>query len=238
MKKRTKIIFCILAAVLAVALIAFAVVYFAVLRPERLKQEELQRQIREYYETKVARYEEENEAYDDFEVDVAFIGDSLTDGYDLERFYPQYVTSNRGIGGDTTYGLQARMKVSVYDLKPKVVVMLIGGNNLDTMFEDYEELIVGMRENLPQTRIVLVSLTAMGGNWAHKNQKAAYHNVTIRKLADRYDCSFVDLFTPLFDETTGEIYQAYTNDGVHLTEQGYQVYTDALTPVLDTLLAE
>lgn len=238
MKKRTKIIFCILAAVLAVALIAFAVEYFAVLRPERLKQEELQRQIREYYETKVARYEEENEAYDDFEVDVAFIGDSLTDGYDLERFYPQYVTSNRGIGGDTTYGLQARMKVSVYDLKPKVVVMLIGGNNLDTMFEDYEELIVGMRENLPQTRIVLVSLTAMGGNWAHKNQKAAYHNVTIRKLADRYDCSFVDLFTPLFDETTGEIYQAYTNDGVHLTEQGYQVYTDALTPVLDTLLAE
>ena len=236
MKKR--LIWIITACVWAVALIAGLIIYFAVLRPKQLEQEQFAQAVQAYRAEKSQKYQAENDQRSDFEVDVAFIGDSLTDGYDLERFYPQYVTSNRGIGGDTTYGLQARMKVSVYDLKPKVVVMLIGGNNLDTMFEDYEELIVGMRENLPQTRIVLVSLTAMGGNWAHKNQKAAYHNVTIRKLADRYDCSFVDLFTPLFDETTGEIYQAYTNDGVHLTEQGYQVYTDALTPVLDTLLAE
>ena len=52
------------------------------------------------------------------------------------------------------------MQVSVYDLKPKVVVMLIGANNFDTMFDNYESLLQGLQENLPDTKVVLLSLTA------------------------------------------------------------------------------
>ncbi|MBR2322966.1 MAG: lipolytic protein G-D-S-L family, partial [Clostridia bacterium] len=61
--------------------------------------------MQEYYDAKIATYIDENEKYDDYEVDVAFLGDSLTDGYDLEKYYPQYLVLNRGIGGETTFGL-------------------------------------------------------------------------------------------------------------------------------------
>lgn len=67
-------------------------------------------------------------------MDVAFIGYSLTDRYDLEEYYPQYVTANRGINGDTTFDIEKRLQISLYNLKPKVAVMLIGVNNPDTMF--------------------------------------------------------------------------------------------------------
>ena len=194
--------------------------------------------VQEYYGAKLARYEEENAKYADFEVDVAFLGDSLTDGYDLERYYPQYVTANRGIGGETTIGLEQRMQVSVYDLQPKVAVMLIGGNNLGTMFDNYERILQGMKENLPNTEIVLLSLTAMGREWARKNEIAAYNNVKIKLLAEKYGYRYVDLFTPLFDLDANELKPEYTVDGAHLTHEGYEVVTAQVTPVLEEILGK
>mgnify|MGYP003297907874 CR=1 FL=1 len=154
---------------LALALITLVIVYFTVILPEKREEEKLQEAVRAYRAAKLEQYEQENAEYDDYEVDVAFIGDSLTDGYDLAKYYPQYITANRGIGGDTTFGLEERLQVSLYDLKPKVVVMLIGANNMDSMLENYESILKGLQENLPESKIVLLSLTAMGGeHWGAK----------------------------------------------------------------------
>ena len=172
-------------------------------------------------------------------MDVAFIGDSLTDGYDLKKYYPQYVTANRGIGGDTTFGLEQRLQVSLYDLKPKVVVMLIGANNMDSMFDNYESILISLKENLPDSKIVLLSLTAMGGeHWGRKNELAAYNNVKIKLYAEKYGFTFIDLFSALYDVEIGEVYEGYTVDGGHFTHEGYVVVTDQITPVLEELLGK
>ncbi len=235
MKKR-KIIFITVISALILAVLSCASCFLVDHWQKKEKEAENARIFQEYYEGKLALFQGENETCADYEIDVAFLGDSLTDGYDLARYYPQYVTANRGISGDRTHWLESRLKISVYDLKPKVVVMLIGGNNLNTMFENYEDILIGLRDNLPQTKVVLVSLTAMGRSLASKNHLASYNNVIIKKLATKYAFSFVDLYTPLFDEATGEIHVNYTTDGAHLTPLGYQVFTDVLTPTLETLL--
>ena len=222
---------------LALALITLAIVYFTVILPEKREEEKLQEAVRAYRAAKLEQYEQENAEYDDYEVDVAFIGDSLTDGYDLAKYYPQYVTANRGIGGDTTFGLEERLQVSLYDLKPKVVVMLIGANNMDSMLENYESILKGLQENLPESKIVLLSLTAMGGeHWGRKNQLAAYNNVSIKLLAQKYNFAFVDLYSALYDVSIGEVYEGYTIDGGHFTHEGYTVVTAQVTPVLEKLL--
>ena len=225
--------------ILAAALVIGAVVYFAVILPKQRKDEEWARQVQEYRNAKMEQYRKENAEFQDFEVDVAFLGDSLTDGYDLAKYYPQYVTANRGIGGDTTFDLEKRLEVSVYDLQPKVAVMLIGANNTDTMFENYENILMGLQENLPDTEIVLLSLTAMGGEvWGSKNQLAAYNNVTIKLLAEKYGFTFVDLYTPLYDVSIREVYEGYTVAGGHFTHEGYEVVTAQITPVLEQLLKD
>ena len=114
-------------------------------------------QVAAYRAEKMATYEAENEQYADYEVDVAFLGDSLTDGYDVKRYYPQYLVSNRGIGGETTVGLEERMQVSLYDLKPKVAVMLIGANNMDEMMDNYEDLL-RVRELYEKSNLVNPSI--------------------------------------------------------------------------------
>lgn len=235
LKKRCLIPLC----ALVLAMVVLAVVYFAVILPEKKEKEEREAIFRGYYTAKLEQYERENAEYEDYEVDVAFIGDSLTDGYDLSTYYPQYVTANRGIGGDTTFGLEERLQVSLYDLKPKVVVMLIGANNMDTMLENYESILQGLKENLPESKIVILSLTAMGGeHWGRKNQLAAYNNVSIKLLAQKYDYAYVDLYSVLYDVSIGEVYEGYTTDGGHFTPKGYTVVTDTITPVLKELLGK
>ena len=139
------------------------------------------------------------------------------------------------IGAGVVGGMIAR-ELSAYDLKPKVAVLLIGTNNLDSMLEDYEDILVGLRENLPNTKIVVVSLSAFGGDFAQRNPLAAYNNVIIEKLTQKYGCAFVDIYSPLMDMESGELRAEYTTDGVHFTAQGYEVITAALTPPIDAAL--
>lgn len=203
---------------------------------QKRKRLEHEAQVAQYRESKMTMYAAENEQYADYEVDVAFLGDSLTDGYDLQSHYPQFLVANRGIGGDTSLDLEGRLETSLYELKPKVAVMLIGGNNPKTMLENYESILRGFRDNVPDTRIILLSMTSMGGDWGVHNGEAERNNLQIQKLAKEYGFAFVDLYYPLQDPQTGEIRPEYTVDGGHLTEAGYDVLTALITPVIEEQL--
>ena len=89
---------------LAILIISLLFVFCRVI-PNRKEEDARNLAIMQYRNAKISRYIEENEKYDDYEVDVAFLGDSLTDGYNVESYYPEYLVSNRGIGGDTTFDL-------------------------------------------------------------------------------------------------------------------------------------
>ncbi len=236
MKKRTKIllaIFCPLLAVLLAAGVALAV--FSQLSEGR-RNGVHERIFREHYNARVAHFVEENAQFEKGEVEVAFLGDSLTEGYDLAQYYPQYVTVNRGIGGDTTRGLERRLEESAYALEPQVIVMLIGANNMDTMMRNYGRIVRKLQRNLPDTEIILVSLTSMSGEWGRKNDLAIKNNKKIRAIAKRRGVTFVDLFTPLLDPETNELRAEYTTDGGHQTALGYEVFTATITPAIEAAL--
>ena len=235
MKRKTRnfVIFLLLVAVLSSAVY----IYLKKQADER-QIAEFQQMMQDYYDGKVAQFEAENKSIVPGETDVVFLGDSLTDGCDLLLYYPEYTTLNRGIGADTTVGLEKRLDVSVYAVQPKVVVMLIGANNCSTMFDNYENILVSLKENLPDSKIILVSLTSMGGTWGKNNNLAAFNNVKIRALAEKYDFEFVDVYTPLLNFETNEIYEEYTSDGGHLTHEGYLVLTSEVKAAIDKVMTE
>ena len=225
----------VVACSVAVFLTAFLLVWFLYAVPAK-EAKEREALVAAYREAKYESYRTENAALSPGQTQVVFLGDSLTDGCDIARFYPEFTALNRGIGGDTTSDLLARMQISVYDVAPQVAVVLIGGNNLRTMFEDYEEILKGLQGTIPQTKVILLSLTAMGGRFAEKNGIAALNNQKIKALAQKYGFDYVDLFTPLFDPDTMAIREEYTSDGAHLTEKGYEVVSAAVTPAIKKAL--
>ena len=236
MTKTKKRVLALLCPVLALLLVLGAGLIVYKRLSEGQRRGAYERIFREHYNARVALFREENAQFEKGEVEVVFLGDSLTEGYDLATHYPQYVTVNRGIGGDTTHGVEERLQVSVYDLEPQAVVMLIGANNMNTMMDNYERILIGLRDNLPNTKIILVSLTSMSGEWGKKNELAKKNNVKIRALADRYGFAYVDLFNALLDPETNEIRAEYTTDGGHQTPLGYEVFTTTITPILEEAL--
>lgn len=188
----------------------------------------------QHYNDRLALFEEENKTLSD--VDVVFLGDSLTEGYNLKTYYPEYNVVNRGIGGDTTFGLEERLQVSAYDINPKMVMMLIGANNFDTMMDNYESIVISLKENLPNCDITLLSLTSMTKDWGRNNQKAQNNNIKIKEYANKYNLRYLDLYNPLLDEATNELRLEYTTDGGHFTPQGYEVITSVIKPVITSYL--
>lgn len=190
----------------------------------------------QHYNDRLTLFEEENKTLAN--VDVVFLGDSLTEGYDLKTYYPEYTAINRGIGGDTTFGLEKRLQVSAYDINPKMVMMLIGANNFDTMMDNYENIVVSLKNNLPNTDITLLSLTSMTKDWGRNNGKAQKNNIKIKEYANKYNLRYLDLYNPLLDETTNELRLEYTTDGGHFTPKGYEVITSVIKPVITSYLSK
>ena len=237
MKKKIIIITAIcvsLALIIAALLVLFRNV---IPEMERAREErEFFEFLQQYYKDKSAQFADENKTLG--EVDVAFIGDSLTDGYDLGKYYPEMKVINRGIGGDTTHGVLNRLDTSVIEPAPRVIVMMIGTNNLGDMFTDYEDILAGLKSSLPDTHVVLLSIPPSSGDYVQRNGQIAINNVKIESLAEKYGYTYVDVFTPLFDFERDELRAEYTTDGLHFTPLGYEVITAEVKPVIERLLSE
>lgn len=237
MKKKIIIITAICVS-LALIVAAILVLFLHVIPKRAIKREQREffEFLQQYYKDKSAGFAEENKTLG--EVDVAFIGDSLTDGYDLKKYYPDMTVINRGIGGDTTHGVLARLDTSVIEPAPRVVVMMIGTNNLGDMFTDYEDILAELKSELPDTHVVLLSIPPASGDYKERNCQIAINNVKIKDLAKKYGYAYVDVFTPLFDFERDELRAEYTTDGIHFTPLGYEVITAEVKPVLEDLLSE
>ena len=183
------------------------------------------------YQEKCDKFDAQN--VKDFNCDIDFVGDSITEKYDVKKFYKDYKVANRGISGDTTDMLLTRMEVSAYNLQPKVISLMIGTNNLDTCMNNYDAILQGFHENLPNTKVVVVGILPRRGEDLCK--KINENNSAIAKLTEKYTycyCDFYDLFVT--DEY--QVDESLFKDGLHPNKKGYQLLTDNLLPVFSFFL--
>lgn len=179
-------------------------------------------------------------------VDVFFFGDSITNGWSgqgkavwAEKFEPMGA-SNYGIGGDTTRQLLWRMENGEMDgLTPKVVVLMIGVNNIFTNNGTNEEIAQGVEEVLkqihvksPNSKILLLSILPLKAEPFNKRVQEV--NPMIAKFAGD-KVTYLDL-TDKFRGADGMILtDLYTEDGTHLATKGYETWSAAMLPTLEKL---
>ena len=183
------------------------------------------------YQEKCDKFDAQN--IKDFNCDIDFVGDSITEGYDVESFYKGYKVANRGISGDTTDMLLTRMEVSAFNLEPKVISLLIGTNNLDTCMNNYDAILQGFHDHLPRTKVVVLAILPRRGEELCK--KIEDNNARIAKLTEKYTYTYVDL-NALFVTSDYAVNESLFKDGLHPNKKGYQLLTDNLKPIYDHLL--
>ena len=165
---------------------------------------------------------------------VIFLGDSLTQGWDLAGLgLDQAELLNRGISGQTTPQMQVRFRQDVVDLSPVVVHILAGTNDLagntgPTTLEAIEGNLSSMVEIAAASHIRVVLgavLPALDYPWRRGLQPApriVALNAWMRAYARRHKLVYADYYSALVDPRGG-FRSELADDGVHPNRAGYGV---------------
>jgi lysophospholipase L1-like esterase len=165
---------------------------------------------------------------------VVFLGDSITEAWAADdNFFPGKPYVNRGIGGQTTAQLLVRFRQDVIGLRPAVVVILAGTNDLaenggPTTLEAIEDNLQSMAElaRLNGIRVVLASvLPVLDYPWRTGLQPADKISALNRWIAEycaKNHLVNLDYYSAMVDEKRG-LRADLTKDGVHPTSAGYAV---------------
>ncbi len=179
-------------------------------------------------------------------INVMFIGDSLTQGWDKtlwkERFVPLGAV-NFGIGGDGTPQVLWRIEHGILDgCAPKLVVLMIGINNVwpgysaDDTARGIEAVVAAIRQKQPQTKVLLLGVLPIFGKDDKVRTWLKTVNTRIAKLADTETVRFLNLGDK-FVEADGALREGfYQPDRLHLKQPAYQLLTDAIEPVIKEML--
>lgn len=187
--------------------------------------------------------------------EILFTGSSLMEQFPVNELLMtngmNQVIYNRGIGGFTTTDMLQHMEEMVFGTEPSRIFINIGTNDigspeyqLEALLERYEEIIVRIRERLPEAEINMMAYYPVNetdkipeGEWGktafvtRTNENLNIANAAIENLAAKKGCRFINVNEGLADER-GKLKKEYTIEGIHMYANGYQVVLQNLKKYL------
>lgn len=166
---------------------------------------------------------------------VVFMGDSITEFWSVlcPDFFIGKPYINRGISGQTSPQMLIRFRQDVVALKPTIVIILAGANDLagntgPSTLEMIADNIFSMAElaKTNQIKVILCSvLPAYDFDWklgSFPAEKIVTLNTIIKKYADANEIPYLDYYSAMVNEQKG-MKSDYSEDGVHPNKIGYEV---------------
>lgn len=172
-----------------------------------------------------------------------FLGDSITDFYDLGQYYSGLPVINSGINGNNTRDVLESLNDRVYKYNPSKVFILLGTNDYvslrrnESIKENITKIVEEIHKNRPLAKIYIESIipiTVVDDECIHydfirvrDNKEIEDANEILKKICKEKDATFIDTYSLFYDEREG-LKLEYTKDGLHLNDNGYRVLTDEL----------
>jgi lysophospholipase L1-like esterase len=188
--------------------------------------------------------------------DIVMLGDSITHFWggepvggrrtgvaEWDRFFAGRSVVNLGFGWDRTENVLWRITHGEFDdARPKVVVLMIGTNNMD--LNPVDEIAAGitaicdeLHRRSPSTRILLLGIFPRGRTPDATRAKVAAVNTQISTLNGKNNVTYLDI-GHTFIQPDGTISEDVMYDSLHPTAKGYAMWVEAMAPTLTRLLAD
>jgi len=179
---------------------------------------------------------------------VVFFGDSITDIWKLENYFPGKPYVNRGISGQTTPQMLLRFRQDVIDLKPRAVVILAGtndiaGNTGPMRNEDIEANLATMAELAKAHGIPVVFASILPvHNYTAKSQdffaqrpgaRILQVNRWLKAYCEKKGIVYLDYFSAVVDDK-GLLKKELAEDGLHPNDAGYKI----MAPLAEKAIAK
>ncbi len=191
-----------------------------------------------------ARHKGMNDRVKQGNVDLVFIGDSITQGWEgngkevWQEYYSGRNAVNLGIGGDRTQHVLWRLgNGNIEGISPKLAVVMIGTNNSgdnkpEEIAEGVKLIVETLRSKLPQTKILLLATFPRGPTSQDPQRQAnEKSNEIVAKLADGQMVRYLDIGKS-FLQSDGTLTREIMPDLLHLSTQGYRIWAEGIEPVV------
>jgi lysophospholipase L1-like esterase len=178
---------------------------------------------------------------------VVFLGDSITDGWRLNEYFPGKDFVNRGISGQTTGQMLGRFQADVARLKPAAVVILAGTNDIargvdPQAIEDNLTMITTLAE-VSKIKVFVSSILPVSDH--HKDANPQFErtrqrplaaildmNRRLQQLCERKGYTYINYF-PALSDPKGQLAPNLADDGLHPNPTGYRVMAPILLAALE-----
>lgn len=169
---------------------------------------------------------------------VLFAGSSSVRLWDVEKSFPGVESINRGFGGsviaDSTYFAER----FIIPLEPRIVVLYAGDNDVSRgdspakVADDFRAFVQRVRKGVPGVKIVYVGIKPSIRRW-NLWEKMKRANDLIRAECEKDDALvFVDVVPAMLGDGGKPRKELFVADGLHLSEEGYAVWTKLVAPHL------
>jgi lysophospholipase L1-like esterase len=191
------------------------------------------------YEDKIAAFEAADKKTPPPANGVLFIGSSsMTNWKSLEKDFPGIPVFNRGFGGSQIHESTHYADRIVLPYKPKTIVFYAGDNDIaggkspEKVFANYQAFVKKVRDGLPDTRILFVSIKPSIARWKLVD-KIREANRLIKEFSESdKKLGYIDIFTPMLGADGQPRAELLGEDGLHMTRKGYELWIQKIKPEL------
>ena len=190
------------------------------------------------WENQIRRFEEQDRQQMPPRDGFLFVGSSSIVGWKLEKHFPDLPVINRGFGGSDLSDSVAFAERIVIPYHPRVVVLYAGDNDIAhnktplTVLADYRAFADKVRAALPNTKLVFIAIKPSIRRW-HLVEQMREANRLIKEVADADPLQeFLDIDPLMIGDDGKPKAELFKPDGLHLNEDGYQLWSSLLRPHL------
>jgi lysophospholipase L1-like esterase len=146
---------------------------------------------------------------------------------------------NRGFGGSTFPEALHYLQRTVVRYHPRTVVVYEGDNDLASgrtpqqVADDYRAFVRGVRDSLPNARIVFLAIKPSPSRWKFESQRQRANRLVRAIVATDANQTFVDVGTPMLEPSGRPRAALYRADSLHMTPAGYALWRATVAPVLE-----
>lgn len=172
-------------------------------------------------------------------MEMLFLGDSLVEYFDWQKRFPEQNITNLGVSGESVQGLLSRIEEIIKEYPSAEAVFLMTGINNIAMedvdfFDAYREIIGRLRTSLPEAAIYVHSILPALVFFI-SNDVIQRVNTALRELVEDSGARYIDVNSLFLDTGGRAVMEYFLDDGVHLSDSGYAVWSGALEDIINTL---
>jgi len=164
---------------------------------------------------------------------ILFIGSSSIVNWDVERWFPQHTIVNHGFGGSQVSDSVYYFDRAVTPLEPAMVVMYAGDNDIakgktaEDVHRDFTAFAAKVKAKLAAgTKLAYIAIKPSTTRWDLSGEMAKANALIANDCAADDQLEFIDIWTPMLTGDGPPPDKWFIGDGLHLSEEGYQLWTD------------